>query len=328
MPLKLSVEAVVVPGGGCVGPGRDDELLEAVVRQREKLEHREHQKVHIREQIRVVRHRWGRHEQLASPASFEKLNPMPTRYNLVLLAVHHEQRRGDLLDALGVRKPLLEGGGREPTHHVPAEFLEGEHRGDQDEPRDLVLRRHPNGRAAADGSTQDQDAVQRPPQDLPNEAHGRKCVIRRSVLVAGTAGGDTVPGVLHCEDMNLELRPEAGQKRPAPPQVLGIAVDVQDDEARRGVLQEEARDAARAPRLRPLGPAARGRRAPTAPAAAPAAAGAVGGPRGHLGEGAVGGPRRHVDELIGETLGPVGGRGTREEQPADKIKTHPPRKLR
>lgn len=127
---------------------------------------------------------------------------------------------------------------RKHANCIFAHLLYREKGRDKDDPGDMILHRKGDGRTGTNRPPEDENAVQRPFQYLAHEAEDRKGVLCDLLLIARTTRADTVSGVLHSKDMNLKLFPEDGAKGIALPNVLSVAVEVEDEEPCRGIREE------------------------------------------------------------------------------------------
>mmetsp|Transcript_49091 Transcript_49091/g.152342 ORF Transcript_49091/g.152342 Transcript_49091/m.152342 type:complete len:226 (-) Transcript_49091:135-812(-) len=178
-------------------------------------------------------------EELAALADPEELQPVSVRDCDVLLPVNHEHGRAHQKHTALVGKPLRHDTRQRPDK-ILAQLPEGEHRRYNDNAGDLVTDGEGDGRTTAYGSPHDEDAVERPLQHPSHKVQPRDGVLREPVLVARAARAYAVARILHSEDVHLELRAKARAERMALTKVLGIGMEVEDDETRRGILKEQA----------------------------------------------------------------------------------------
>mmetsp|Transcript_5709 Transcript_5709/g.14540 ORF Transcript_5709/g.14540 Transcript_5709/m.14540 type:complete len:381 (+) Transcript_5709:117-1259(+) len=224
-----------------VGPRWHDHVLEDVVRQRKELEHGQDKELDVGQEVCIVLHIRRRDQQLPRPEQREEPLAVAARDQLVPLAVDDDRRARDLWRGLDAREPLLDQG-CEGADAVAEQLLDGQERCDEDQAREAEERRQPHSGPRADGAPKDLDAVQGPAQRVHGEVECGQGVLHHA-LAAGHAGADAVAGVLHGEDMHLELLPQVAAEAVAAPEVLRIAVKEDDEEARRGVRHQQARNA-------------------------------------------------------------------------------------
>mmetsp|Transcript_38237 Transcript_38237/g.101845 ORF Transcript_38237/g.101845 Transcript_38237/m.101845 type:complete len:259 (+) Transcript_38237:1401-2177(+) len=193
-------------------------------------------------QVRVVLHIWRAHQPLPALANFVQVLAVAHWDGDILLAVDDEQGRTQQRYSVLIGKPVLDQVAQGPDDSV-RQVPHRQERGDQNEPMDLVLDSDTQSRARADRPSQQEDAIQRPAQHLPDKSERRERVFRDRLLVGLTARADAIAGVFDGEHMHLELVPQDRAEVVTVPEILCVAVQIQDEEPRRRRQKKEARDA-------------------------------------------------------------------------------------
>mmetsp|Transcript_19711 Transcript_19711/g.54151 ORF Transcript_19711/g.54151 Transcript_19711/m.54151 type:complete len:273 (+) Transcript_19711:113-931(+) len=217
------------------------DFLEAIIRQGEKLQHWHDEIRNVLKKVAVVFHVSWANEKLPAATQAVQLDTVLDRHESILLAVNDQGRCTHARHAILVGKAFVQQVS-EDTNIVVQDFLDRQKRRDEDQTGDFVLDRQRNGRAGANGATEDLDAVGRPMENLAHEAESSERALGDR-LSGRNSMAEAIARIFDRHDVHLEVFPNGVQEGVALPDVLCVAVQVKQQVACRWVLQEEARHA-------------------------------------------------------------------------------------